>query len=136
VLIKARKSRATEIDILVSKNLKARRLELGISQSVLANLAGVSTQQIQKYEKNINRISSGRLFAFTKYLKVPITYFIEQNQIRKVKMNNKKTDILKLLQDLRDNCFHEYIDEHELLDKIEEIRELILILRVRDGYIV
>lgn len=78
-LTKARKSRATEIDILVSKNLKARRLELGISQSALANLAGVSTQQIQKYEKNTNRISSGRLFAFAQYLKVPITYFFEQN---------------------------------------------------------
>jgi transcriptional regulator with XRE-family HTH domain len=79
-LTKARKSRATEIDILVSKNLKARRLELGISQSALANLAGISTQQIQKYEKNTNRISSGRLFAFTQYLKVPITYFFEQNK--------------------------------------------------------
>ena len=79
-LTKARKSRATEIDILVSENLKARRLELGITQSALANLAGISTQQIQKYEKNINRISSGRLFAFTKYLKVPITYFFEQNK--------------------------------------------------------
>lgn len=54
----------------------------------------------------------------------------------RLNMNNKKTDILELLHDLRDNCFHEYIDEHELLDKIEEIRELILILRVRDGYIV
>lgn len=80
MLIKEIKSRATEIDILVSKNLKARRLELGISQSALANFAGVSTQQIQKYEKNTNRISSGRLFDFAQYLKVPITYFFEQNK--------------------------------------------------------
>lgn len=80
MLIKEIKNRATEIDILVSKNLKAKRLELGISQSVLANFAGVSTQQIQKYEKNTNRISSGRLFALAQYLKVPITYFFEQNK--------------------------------------------------------
>ena len=78
-LTKTRKSRATKIDILVSKNLRARRLELGISQAALANFAGVSTQQIQKYEKNTNRISSGSLFDFAQYLKVPITYFFEQN---------------------------------------------------------
>ena len=80
MLIKEIKSRATEIDILVSKNLKVRRMEFGISQSALAKFAGVSTQQIQKYEKNTNRISSGRLFDFAQYLKVPITYFFEQNK--------------------------------------------------------
>ena len=79
-LTKARKSRATEIDILVSKNLKARRLELGITLQDLANLMGISVNQIQKYEKGTNRISSGRLFAFTQCLKVPITYFFEQNK--------------------------------------------------------
>ena len=78
-LTKTRKSKATKIDILVSKNLRAKRLELSISQASLANFAGVSTQQIQKYEKNTNRISSGRLFDFAQYLKVPITYFFEQN---------------------------------------------------------
>jgi len=78
-LTKTRKSKATKIDILVSKNLRAKRLELGVSQASLANFTGVSTQQIQKYEKGTNRISSGRLFVFAQCLKVPITYFFEQN---------------------------------------------------------
>ena len=38
-------------------------------------------------------------------------------------MSNKKTDILELLADLTDSCCHEYIDDHDLLDKLEEIRE-------------
>lgn len=79
-LTKTRKSRATKIDILVSKNLRAKRLEVGISQQALASIIDVSTQQIQKYEKGTNRISSGKLFAFAQCLKVPITYFFEQKQ--------------------------------------------------------
>ena len=78
-LTKTRKSRATKIDILVSKNLRAKRLEVGISQQALASIIDVSTQQIQKYEKGTNRISSGKLFAFAQCFKVPITYFFEQN---------------------------------------------------------
>lgn len=78
-LTKTRKGRATKIDILVSKNLRAKRLEVGISQQALASIIDVSTQQIQKYEKGTNRISSGKLFVFAQCLKVPITYFFEQN---------------------------------------------------------
>jgi transcriptional regulator with XRE-family HTH domain len=78
-LTKAKKGKATKVDILVSKNLRAKRLELGISQSALASLIDVSTHQIQKYEKGTNRISSGRLFAFAECFKVPISYFFEQN---------------------------------------------------------
>ena len=78
-LTKTRKSRATEIDILVSKNLRAKRLELGISQPALASIIDVSTQQIAKYEKGINRISSGRLFVLAECFKVPVGYFFEQN---------------------------------------------------------
>jgi transcriptional regulator with XRE-family HTH domain len=65
-------------DRLVSKRLKVRRMMLGLSQQDLGNAVDVSIQQIQKYEKASNRISSGKLFTLSKFLKVPISYFFEQ----------------------------------------------------------
>jgi transcriptional regulator with XRE-family HTH domain len=75
---KETKGRADNIDRLVSKRLKVRRMMLGLSQQDLGNAVDVSIQQIQKYEKASNRISSGKLFTLSKFLKVPISYFFEQ----------------------------------------------------------
>lgn len=68
------KSRVDEIDKVVANNLRTRRLLKGLSQSELGDAIGVSIQQIQKYEKGINRISSSRLFHFAKLLEVPLSY--------------------------------------------------------------
>lgn len=75
-----KKGRADNIDKLVSRRLKMRRMILGLSQNDLGKAVDVSIQQVQKYEKATNRISSGKLFAFAKFLKVPISYFYEQNE--------------------------------------------------------
>lgn len=74
------KGRADDVDKLVSRRLKMRRMMLGLSQSDLSKAVDVSIQQVQKYEKATNRISSGKLFAFAKFLKVPISYFYEQTE--------------------------------------------------------
>lgn len=72
------KGRADHIDHLVSKKLRMRRMMLGLSQQDLGQAVDVSIQQVQKYEKATNRISSGKLHAFSKVLKVPISYFFDQ----------------------------------------------------------
>lgn len=72
------KGRADNVDKLVSYRLKMRRIMLGLSQHDLSKAVDVSIQQIQKYEKATNRISSGKLFAFAKFLKIPVTYFFDQ----------------------------------------------------------
>ena len=54
-----------------------RRLSLGLTQSKVANAINVTFQQIQKYEKGTNGVSSSRLIQLSKYLKVPVTYFFE-----------------------------------------------------------
>lgn len=72
------KGRADNIDRLVSQRLKMRRMILGLSQQDLGQAVDVSIQQVQKYEKASNRISSGKLFTFSKFLKVPVSYFFEQ----------------------------------------------------------
>jgi transcriptional regulator with XRE-family HTH domain len=50
---------------------------LGLSQQALGDEVCVSVQQIQKYEKANNRISSGKLYHFANFLNVPVTYFFE-----------------------------------------------------------
>ncbi|MBV1800440.1 helix-turn-helix domain-containing protein [Siccirubricoccus sp. G192] len=50
---------------------------LGLSQHQLAQLIGVTYQQAHKYERGLNRISSGRLFGIAQALGVPIAWFFE-----------------------------------------------------------
>ncbi|MGI4776435.1 MAG: helix-turn-helix domain-containing protein [Janthinobacterium lividum] len=72
------RGRADDIDHRVSKRLKMRRLLLGLSQEEVGKVADVSIQQVQKYEKATNRIACGKLYSFSKLLKVPIGYFFNQ----------------------------------------------------------
>jgi len=62
----------------VGQRLRIRRSLLGLSQEKLADAIGLTFQQIQKYERGMNRISAGRLYQFSKILEVPITYFFDQ----------------------------------------------------------
>ena len=57
--------------------LKKRRLALGLTQTKVAKAINVTFQQIQKYEKGINGVSSLRLLQLAGYLKVPINYFFD-----------------------------------------------------------
>ncbi len=65
----------SRIDIHVGKRLRTRRSLLGMSQQYLSYECGITFQQIQKYEKGINRISAGRLYELSIILDVPIEYF-------------------------------------------------------------
>lgn len=66
---------AREIDQHVASRLRQRRLELKITQQVLAQAVGLSYQQIQKYETAVNRIGAGRLFCIAQALGVRQSYF-------------------------------------------------------------
>ena len=61
----------------LGKKLRMRRLSLGLTQTKVAEAINVTFQQIQKYEKGTNGVSSNRLMQLSNYLKVPITYFFE-----------------------------------------------------------
>ena len=78
--IKNQKQRVDEIDRYIGNRLRLRRIMIGLTQEKLAEAFGVTAQQVQKYEKAINRISSGKLYSFSKILKVPIDYFFEKNE--------------------------------------------------------
>lgn len=76
---KKKKTKGTPdgVDIHVGQRLKVRRKLLGLSQEKLAETIGLTFQQIQKYERGMNRISAGRLYQFSKVLEVPVNFFYE-----------------------------------------------------------
>ena len=61
----------------LGSKLRMRRLALGLTQTKVAQAINVTFQQIQKYEKGTNGISSLRLMQLATFLKVPIVYFFE-----------------------------------------------------------
>ena len=61
----------------LGSRLKLRRLALGLTQTKVAKAINVTFQQIQKYEKGTNGVSSIRLLQLSNYLKIPISYFFE-----------------------------------------------------------
>ena len=61
----------------LGNKLKLRRLALGLTQTKVAKAINVTFQQIQKYEKGTNGVSSNRLMQLSQFLKVPIIYFFE-----------------------------------------------------------
>ena len=61
----------------LGSKLRMRRLSLGLTQTKVAQAINVTFQQIQKYEKGTNGISSLRLMQLANFLKVPVIYFFE-----------------------------------------------------------
>ena len=66
------------IDRHVGSRVRMRRLMLDMSQEGLADQLGITFQQVQKYEKGVNRISASRLQQITYILDVPVSFFFEQ----------------------------------------------------------
>lgn len=71
------KKQANPIDIQVGNRVRIRRMLIGMSQEKLGDMLGLTFQQVQKYEKGVNRIGAGRLFEVSRILNVPIDFFYE-----------------------------------------------------------
>ena len=65
------------VDVHVGRQLRLRRVLLGLSQTKVAEAVGIAFQQLQKYEHGDNRISASRLYDFSQVLGVPISYFFD-----------------------------------------------------------
>ena len=74
---KRRDHSAILLDQQVGSRVRLRRLMLKLSQTDLADGLGLSFQQVQKYEKGMNRIGAGRLQQIAHILQVPVTFFFE-----------------------------------------------------------
>ena len=69
--------RANPIDAHVGGRVRLRRMLLGMSQEKLAEKLGLTFQQVQKYEKGVNRIGASRLYELSQLLGVGVDFFYE-----------------------------------------------------------
>src|ERR1700754_5208067 len=71
------KKQANPVDIQVGNRVRIRRMLIGMSQERLGDLLGLTFQQVQKYEKGVNRIGAGRWFEMSRIHHVPADFFYE-----------------------------------------------------------
>jgi transcriptional regulator with XRE-family HTH domain len=75
--LRMRKSELNPIDMHVGSRVRMRRLVLDMSQTDVADALGLTFQQVQKYEKGMNRVGASRLQHLSQILRVPVTFFFE-----------------------------------------------------------
>jgi transcriptional regulator with XRE-family HTH domain len=68
---------ANAVDKYIGARVRMRRMMLSMSQEKLGGALGVTFQQVQKYEKGVNRIGAGRLQQISQVLQVPVSFFFE-----------------------------------------------------------
>ncbi len=76
-MTKPKTKRPNPIDVHVGSRLRMRRMMLGMSQVKLGEAFGVTFQQVQKYEKGVNRMGSSRLQQAANILGVTVPFFFE-----------------------------------------------------------
>lgn len=69
--------RPSPIDVHVGTRIRLRRTLLGMSQERLGDALGLTFQQVQKYERGVNRVGASRLFDLSRVLDVPISFFFD-----------------------------------------------------------
>lgn len=73
----ANERRSTPVDAYVGRRLKQQREALSLSQEKLAEMLGISFQQVQKYERGLNRVGASRLFQLCGVLGVEVGFFFD-----------------------------------------------------------
>jgi transcriptional regulator with XRE-family HTH domain len=77
-------------DIELGKRIRLRRVEIDMSQAELADKLGVSFQQVQKYERGVNRVGASRLQQIATALDVPVTFFFHDDGLGKRASDGKR----------------------------------------------
>lgn len=72
-----REGRSSPIDVHVGSRIRLRRTLMGMSQERLGEAIGLTFQQVQKYERGVNRVGASRLFDLSKVLDVPVSFFFD-----------------------------------------------------------
>ena len=98
----------------LGKKLKLRRLALGLTQTKIAKAVNVTFQQIQKYEKGTNGVTSIRLLQISNYLKVPINYFFEDFSEYLINIEKSKEDQIHINYNFLIKLYLELTNEQKL----------------------
>jgi transcriptional regulator with XRE-family HTH domain len=99
----------------LGNKLKLRRLALGLTQTKVAKAINVTFQQIQKYEKGTNGVSSIRLLQLSNYLKVPINYFFEDYSEYLINIERSKESHMNINYNFLVKLFSELNDEQKII---------------------
>ena len=87
------------IDVEVGQRIRIQRLAAGLSQSELAERIGVTFQQIQKYEKGMNRVGAGRLTNIARVLNVSVgSFFDGRHEIEQVTLQGMDSPLAAMAQ--------------------------------------
>ena len=113
----------------LGNKLKLRRLALGLTQTKVAKAINVTFQQIQKYEKGTNGVSSIRLLQLSNYLKVSINYFFEDYSEYLINIEKSNQDHMNINYNFLVKLFSELNYEQKIklsknlqLDSIKEVK--------------
>jgi transcriptional regulator with XRE-family HTH domain len=87
--MKSSRKRPELVDIHVGSRVRSRRAQAGMSQEKLGDHLGITFQQIQKYEKGVNRVSASRLQQIARVLTVPVSYFFEDAPCRRPRQRGR-----------------------------------------------
>lgn len=103
-IILKRGSRVRPIDQHVGDRIRARRIALGLTQQGLSAQVGVTYQQVHKYERGLNRIAAGTLFALAEALGVEVRYFFDgvENVPEMTPTSSRDRMLLELTRNLMD----------------------------------
>ena len=77
IVTREKDGRPSPIDVHVGSRIRLRRTLLGLSQERLGEALGLTFQQVQKYERGVNRVGASRLFDLSRVLDVPISFFFD-----------------------------------------------------------
>jgi transcriptional regulator with XRE-family HTH domain len=69
--------RHSTIDVHIGSRLRQRRTLVGMTQNKLATVLGITFQQVQKYERGVNRVSGSRLYDLANALDIPVSFFFD-----------------------------------------------------------
>lgn len=78
-MVKRNVKETNELDVLIGNRMNQLRLASGMTRHQLADAVGVTHQQLQKYEKGVNRITASRLVDISRALGVDVNYFFEED---------------------------------------------------------
>lgn len=111
----------TDIDRFVGMQVRTARRELKLTQEALGKMLNITFQQVQKYERGVNRISSGKLYEIAHVLKRPLGYFYP-DQTGEIDEDDARSEALRR-SDLQKEC-------RILIDQISELEDLEAVHRI------
>ena len=98
----------------IGKRIKQIRKHKGLSQEKLAELIGVSFQQVQKYESGVNRLNTDKLQAIANILSVPVASFFEDQPIEALPFSDQERTLIESFRTIKDLKIKECILEFSL----------------------